>query len=89
MVVRSLFLSPCVVPIHTPLGPHKSFGIQTVNNCYYKKCNLKKKFSFDKIQKDKTVKILKINLGIDDLSRVLLKDGAGLLNTPTTQLCKL
>ena len=73
--------------------PPNNFGIQSVNN-YYKKCNLKERLLFAKIESDKVFKILK-NFdeskvpGIDDLSRIFLKDGAALLATPITQLCNL
>ena len=64
------------------LKPPINFGIQSMNICY-KKCNLKEKFWLTKIQPEKVFKILKCfdetkALGIDDLSRTLLKDGATL-----------
>ena len=70
-----------------------NFGMESVNN-YYEKCNLKKKSIFANIQSDKAFKILKnfdeINAsGIDDLSRIFVKDGAKLLTMPITQLCNL
>ena len=73
--------------------PRNNFGIQSVNN-YYKKCNLKEKLLFSKIESDKVFKILK-NFdeskapGIVDLSGIFQKDGASLLATPITQLCNL
>ena len=73
--------------------PPNNFGIQSVNN-YYKKCNLKERLLFAKIESDKIFKILK-NFdeskapGIDDLSGIFLKDGASLLAAPITQLCNL
>ena len=73
--------------------PPNNFGIQSVNN-YYKKCNLKERLLFAKIESDKVFKILK-NFdeskapGIDDLSGIFLEDGASLLATPITQLCNL
>ena len=69
------------------------FWIQSVNS-YYKKWNLKEKLLFAKIVSDKLFKIL-INFDeskaqdIDDLSGILIKDGATLLTTPITQLCNL
>ena len=65
--------------------------MESVNN-YYEKCNLKKKSIFANIQS--AFKILKnfdeINAsGIDDLSRIFVKDGAKLLTMPITQLCNL
>ena len=73
--------------------PPNNFGIQSVNN-YYKKCNLKEKLLFSKIESHKLFKILKHfdeskSLGIDDHSGISLKDGASLLATPITQLCNL
>ena len=55
----------------------KQIDIQSVN-IYYKKCNLKEKFEFTKIQTDKIFKILKSfnetkAAGIDDPSRIFLK----------------
>ena len=73
--------------------PPNNFGIQSVNN-YYKKCNLKERLLFAKIESDKAFKILK-NFGeskapgLDDLSGIFLKDCASLLATPITQLCNL
>ena len=63
-------------------------------NNYYKKCNLKGRLLFAKIESDKIVKILNIfdeskAPGIDDLSGNFLKDDASLLLTPITQLCNL
>ena len=65
--------------------PPNNFGIQSVNN-YYKKCNLKERLLFAKIESDK---VFNKAPGIDDLSRIILKDGAALLATPITQLCNL
>ena len=67
-----------------------NFGIQSVNN-YYKKCNLKERLLFAKIESDNTFKILK-NIdeskapGIYDLSGIFLNDSASLLAMPITQL---
>ena len=71
----------------------ENLGIQSVNN-YYKKCNLKERLLFAKIESDKVFKILKKfdeskAPCIDDLSGIFLKDGASLLATPITQLCNL
>ena len=73
--------------------PPNNFGIQSVNN-YYKKCNLKERLLFAKIESDKIFKILK-NFdeskapGIDDLSGIFLKDVATLLATTITHLFNL
>ena len=73
--------------------PPNNFGIQSLDN-YCKKCNLKEKLLFAKIESDKVFKILK-NFdeskapGIDDLSGIFLKAGDSLLATPVTQLCNL
>ena len=63
-------------------------------NNYYKKCNLKERLQFAKIESDKVFKILKPFdeskvPSIDDPSGIFLKDGAALLATPITQLCNL
>ena len=73
--------------------PPNNFEIQSVNN-YYKKCNLKERLLFSKIESDKIFKILKHfdeskATGRHDLSGIFLKDGASLLATPITQLCNL
>ena len=73
--------------------PPNNFGLQSVNN-YYKKCNLKEKLLFSKIESHNLFKILKHfdeskGPGIDDLSGISLKDGASLLATPITQLCNM
>ena len=73
--------------------PPNDFGTESVNN-YNEKYNLKEKLILTNIQSDKVLKKLK-NFdetkasGIDDLSRIFLKDGAKLLTTPITQLCNL
>ena len=72
--------------------PPNNFEIQSVNN-YYNKCNLKERLLFSKIESDKIFKILKHfdeskATGRHDLSGIFLKDGASLLATPITQLCK-
>ena len=60
--------------------PPNNFGMQLLNN-YYKKCNLKERLLFAKIESDKIFKTVK-NFdeskapGIDDLSGIFLKDGA-------------
>ena len=60
--------------------PPSNFGMQLLNN-YYKKCNLKERLLFAKIESDKIFKTVK-NFdeskapGIDDLSGIFLKDGA-------------
>ena len=73
--------------------PPNNFEIESVNykKCYYKKCNLKEKLLFAKIESDKVFKILKHfdeikATGINDLSGIFLKDGASLLTKPVTQL---
>ena len=73
--------------------PPNNFGIQSLDN-YCKKCNLKEKLLFAKIESDKVFKILKSfdeskAPGIDDLSGIFLKAGDSLLATPVTQLCNL
>ena len=73
--------------------PPNNFGIQSVNN-YCKKCNLKERLLFAKIELDKAFKILKYFYeskapGTDDLSGIFRKDHASLLTTPITQLCNL
>ena len=70
-----------------------NFGIQSVNN-YFKKCNLKKKLLFSKIESDNVFTLLKDfheskAPDIADFSGILLKDGAALLATPITPLCNL
>ena len=67
------------------LKPPNDFRIQSVNNNYYKKRNLKERLLFAKIESDKAFKILKPF----DLSGIFLKDSASLLATPITQLCNL
>ena len=67
-----------------------NFGTQLVNS-YRKRCNLKERLLFAKIESDKVFKILKtfdesMAPGIDDLSGIFLKDGASLLAKPITQL---
>ena len=63
-------------------------------NNYYKKYNLIERLLFSKIDSGKVFKILK-NFdeskapGIEDLSRIFLKDGASLLATPIIQPCNL
>ena len=63
--------------------PPNNFAIQSVNN-YYKKCNLKERLQFSKIESAQVFKILK-NFDeskapvIDDLSGAFLKDVASLL----------
>ena len=60
--------------------PPNNFGIQSLDN-YCKKCNLKEKLLFAKIESDKVFKILK-NFdeskapSIDDYTGIALKDGA-------------
>ena len=60
--------------------PPTNFRIKLVNN-YYKKCNLKERLIFSKIESDKVFKTLK-NFdeskasGIDDFSVIFLKDSA-------------
>ena len=60
--------------------PPNNFGIQSLDN-YCKKCNLKEKLLFAKIESDKVFKILK-NFdeskapSIDDFTGIALKDGA-------------
>ena len=73
--------------------PPNNFGIQPVNN-YYKKCNLKERLQFAKIESDKVFTLLKDfdeskAPGFNDLSGIFLKDSAALLATPITQLCSL
>ena len=73
--------------------PPNNFGIQSLDN-YCKKCNLKEKLLFAKIESDKVFKILKSfdeskAPGIDDLPGIFLKAGDSLLATPVTQLCNL
>ena len=68
------------------LKPPNNFGIQSVNS-YHKKCSLKERFRFAKIESDKVFKILKTfdeskAPGIDDPSGIFLKNGASLLNIP-------
>ena len=63
-------------------------------NKYYKNYDLKERLLFAKIESNKVFKILKNfdeskALGIDDLSRIFLKDDASLLATTITQLCSL
>ena len=65
-----------------------NFGIQSMNN-YYKKYDLKERLLFAEIESDKVFKILKNfdeskALGINDLSRIFLKDDASLLATTIT-----
>ena len=65
-----------------------NFGIQSMNN-YYKKFDLKERLLFAEIESDKVFKILKNfdeskALGINDLSRIFLKDDASLLATTIT-----
>ena len=65
--------------------------MESMNN-YYKKYNLKEKYS--NIQSDKVFKILKIfgetkASSIDDLSGIFLKDGGKLLTTSINRLCNL
>ena len=65
-----------------------------MNNNYYKKCNLKERLLFAKIESGKVFKILKNfdenkSPSIDDLLGIFLKDDASLLTTPTTPLCNL
>ena len=73
--------------------PSNNFGIQSVNS-YYKKFNLKEKLLFAKIESDKLFKILKKfdeskAPGIDDHSRIFLKEGAPLLTKLIRQPCNL
>ena len=73
--------------------PLNNFGIKSVNN-YYKKCNLKERLLFAKIELGKLFKILKKideskAPGINDLSGIFLKHGASLLAMPIIQLCSL
>ena len=72
-----------------PKSPN-NFGIQSVNN-YYRKCNLKERFLFAKIESYKAFKILKHfhenkASGIDDISGIFLKDGASSSATPIKHL---
>ena len=58
-------------------------------NNYYKKFDLKERLLFAEIESDKVFKILKNfdeskALGINDLSRIFLKDDASLLATTIT-----
>ena len=58
-------------------------------NNYYKKYDLKERLLFAEIESDKVFKILKNfdeskALGINDLSRIFLKDDASLLATTIT-----
>ena len=63
-------------------------------NNYYKNCNVKERLLFAKIESDRVFKIIK-NFDeskapdIDNLSGILLKDGASLITTPITQLCNI
>ena len=73
--------------------PPNSLGIQSVNN-YYKKCNLKDRILFAKIESYKVFKILKRFSeskapDIDDLLEIFLKDSASLLAMPITQIRNL
>ena len=82
---------PCVKTTKT--SEYFSFGIQSVNN-YYKKCNMKERLLFAKIESDRVFKIIKDfdeskAPDIDNLSGIFLKDGASLIATPITQLCNL
>ena len=75
-----------------PKSPN-NFGIQSVNN-YHKKCNLKERLLFSKIEMDKVFKILKNfdeskTPGINDLSGIFLKNSASSLVMPITQPCNL
>ena len=82
---------PCVKTTKT--SEYFSFGIQSVNN-YYKKCNMKERLLFAKIESDRVFKIIKDfdeskAPDSDNLSGIFLKDGASLIATPITQLCNL
>ena len=60
--------------------PPNNFGIQSLDN-YCKKCNLKEKLLFAKIESDKVFKILKSfdeskAPSIDDFTGIALKNGA-------------
>ena len=60
--------------------PPNNFGIQSLDN-YCKKCNLKEKLLFAKIESDKLFKILKSfdeskAPSIDDFTGIALKNGA-------------